>query len=212
MQKPTSVQLDEKVEELVTEKMDSTVPKEVRNILVGSIRSDAYKSSKFPKRYSKQTINKETQHGGEYGKRGRRWKSRNKDNTATATIPSSTVIASGTENTAEEKSAELAPITITIPVSQQLANTASTPQNAPPPFHSGFHGKGRRRFSGKGGKRGNNTGSGSGRSYTKYSGESDAYCMDIAPLNIFENQVVPMGLHNLSKIFRPNIATTRVFL
>ena len=29
MQKPTSVQLDEKVDELVTEKMDSTIPKEV---------------------------------------------------------------------------------------------------------------------------------------------------------------------------------------
>ena len=35
--------------------------------------------------------------------------------------------------------------------------------------------------------------------------------MSVAPLNIFENQVVPMGLHNFSKIFRPNIATTRVF-
>ena len=35
--------------------------------------------------------------------------------------------------------------------------------------------------------------------------------MSVAPLNIFENQVVPMGLHNLSKIFKPNIATTRVF-
>ena len=32
MQELTSVQLDEKVEELVTEKMDSTVPTEVRNI------------------------------------------------------------------------------------------------------------------------------------------------------------------------------------
>ena len=67
------------------------------------------------------------------------------------------------------------------------------------------------RYFDRGGKRGNNKGSGSGRSYTKYSGESDAYCMDVAPLHIFENQVVPMGLHNLSKIFRPNIATTRVF-
>ena len=35
--------------------------------------------------------------------------------------------------------------------------------------------------------------------------------MDVAPLNIFENQVVPIGLHNFSKIFKPNIATTRVF-
>ena len=37
VQKPTSVQLNEKVEELVNEKMDSTVPKELQNILVGSI-------------------------------------------------------------------------------------------------------------------------------------------------------------------------------
>ena len=36
--------------------------------------------------------------------------------------------------------------------------------------------------------------------------------MDVAPLNIFENQVLPMGLHDISKSFRPNLATTRVFL
>ena len=87
----------------------------------------------------------------------------------------------------------------------------STPQNAPPPFRSGSRGRGRGRYFDKGGKHGYKAGRGSGRSYTKYSGESDAYCMDIAPLNIFENQVVPMGLHNFSKIFKPNIATTRVF-
>ena len=38
--------------------------------------------------------------------------------------------------------------------------------------------------------------------------------MSIAPLNIFENQVIPVsiGPYNLSKSFRPNIATIRVFL
>ena len=41
------------------------------------------------------------------------------------------------------------------------------------------------------------------RGYTKPSGIFDAYCMDVAPLNTFENQVIPMGLHNLSKSFRP---------
>ena len=87
----------------------------------------------------------------------------------------------------------------------------STPQNAPPPFRSGFRVSGRGHFFGKGGKRGNNTGSGSGRSYTKHSGEFDAYCMDVAPLNIFKNQVIPMGLHNLSKSFKPNLETSRVF-
>ena len=34
--------------------------------------------------------------------------------------------------------------------------------------------------------------------------------MSIAPLNLFENQVIPIGLHNLSKSFRPNISTSRV--
>jgi len=34
--------------------------------------------------------------------------------------------------------------------------------------------------------------------------------MDIAPLNVFENQVIPVGIHNLSKSFRPNLATIRV--
>ena len=41
MQKPTSVQLDEKVEELLNEKMDSTLPNEVRSILTGSIKSSS---------------------------------------------------------------------------------------------------------------------------------------------------------------------------
>ena len=36
--------------------------------------------------------------------------------------------------------------------------------------------------------------------------------MDVAPIQIFENQVIPMGLHNLSKRFRSNLTTTRVYL
>ena len=50
-----------------------------------------------------------------------------------------------------------------------------------------------------------------GRGFTRNQGEFDAYSMDVAPINIFENQVIPMGLHNLSKSFKPNLATTRVF-
>ena len=34
--------------------------------------------------------------------------------------------------------------------------------------------------------------------------------MSIAPLNIYENQVIPIGIHNLSKSFRPNMSTIRV--
>jgi len=41
----------------------------------------------------------------------------------------------------------------------------------------------------------------------KSGGTIDPYSPDVAPMNIFENQVVPTGIHNLSKIFRPNLAT-----
>ena len=50
------------------------------------------------------------------------------------------------------------------------------------------------------------------RGSTKHSGIFYAYRMDSAPLHIFENQVIPMGLHDISKGFRPNLATTRVIL
>ena len=39
---------------------------------------------------------------------------------------------------------------------------------------------------------------------------NDPYGIDIAPLNVFENQIIPIGVHNLSKSFRPNMATIRV--
>ena len=51
------------------------------------------------------------------------------------------------------------PITITIPVSQQLSASSNTPQNAPTPFRNKNCGRGRELF-GKGGRRGNGSGSG----------------------------------------------------
>jgi len=53
-------------------------------------------------------------------------------------------------------------------------------------------------------------GRGAGRPNAKPPGMIDPYGIDIAPLNIFENQVIPVGVHNLSKSFRPNLATIRV--
>ena len=41
-------------------------------------------------------------------------------------------------------------------------------------------------------------------------GENDPYDMPIAPIFIYENQVLPIRIHNLSKSFRPNLATIRV--
>ena len=63
-------------------------------------------------------------------------------------------------------------------------------------------------FNGRSG--GHNVGR-SGRGYTKHSGIFYAYCMEVAPLHIFENQIIPTGLHDISKSFRPNLSTTRVF-
>ena len=54
------------------------------------------------------------------------------------------------------------------------------------------------------------SGRGDGRPQSKSPGMNDPYGIDIAPLNIFENQVIPIGVHNLSKSFRPNMATIRV--
>ena len=51
---------------------------------------------------------------------------------------------------------------------------------------------------------------GGGRSSSKPSGTIDPYGIDIAPLNIFKNQIIPIGVYNLSKSFRPNMATIRV--
>jgi len=53
-------------------------------------------------------------------------------------------------------------------------------------------------------------GRGEARPNAKLSGMHDPFDIDIAPMNIFENQVVPVGIHNLSKSFRPNMATIRV--
>ena len=43
------------------------------------------------------------------------------------------------------------------------------------------------------------------RSFYRKTGENDSYDMSIAPLKIFEKQVIAIALHNLSEGFRPNI-------
>ena len=43
-----------------------------------------------------------------------------------------------------------------------------------------------------------------------YNGEKDVFGIDVAPLSIFETQVIAVNVHNLSKSFRPNLPTVRV--
>ena len=40
-----------------------------------------------------------------------------------------------------------------------------------------------------------------------YHGEQDVYGIDEAPLFIFENQVIPVNIHNLLNSFRPYLAS-----
>ena len=42
------------------------------------------------------------------------------------------------------------------------------------------------------------------------SGKTDPYDIHITLLHIFENQVVPVGLHYLSKSFKPNLVTITI--
>ena len=93
-----------------------------------------------------------------------------------------------------------------VPVStgQVLALINTAPTSGQVYFNTGSRG-GRFQRGGQGYRGRFNWGS------TKHSGIFDAYCMDSAPLNIFENQVIPTGLHDISKSFKPNLATTRVF-
>ena len=62
-------------------------------------------------------------------------------------IPSGIIV--GAENSNEENNSENAPITITIPVTQQLSVSTSTPQNAPISFRNENHGRGTGRYFGK---------------------------------------------------------------
>ena len=92
------------------------------------------------------------------------------------------------------------PIPLCDDLNHQSSRAAQT-ENRPSASHDDpIFASGRRERPGRGGARPN----------IKAPGERDPYGIDIAPLNVFENQVIPVGVHNLSKSFRPNMATIRV--
>jgi len=209
MQKPPEVQLDETISEKVSAEIGSTVPNEVRSILAKTLTRKSFVSSKASNKFLKATPGTNSneipanviEHVSSKQKK-RRAKKKSQSNTSAA--PEATI------NTLPGQTANMA--TVPAQVTQQQGSTTisvSAPQNLTQPVRNASRGRGRGRFFGYGG--GQTGGGRFRRSDAKQTGEIDAYCMSVAPLNIFENQVVPMGLHNFSKVFRPNIATTRVF-
>ena len=139
--------------------MDSTLPNEVRSILTGSIKASSFKSRKSYERYSKKNVdNRELGHASGFFPHNKRWKNKNKKSSNIQGVTNTATGAIVGVDTSEEKNSEQAPITITIPVTQQSTANANPPQNAPPPFHSGNRGRGRGRFFGKSGRRDYDTG------------------------------------------------------
>ena len=213
-QKPTEVQLDEKIEDKVNAKIDSTVPHEVHSILARALKPQSFIQHDASKKPSaSRTNSNETQKSGMVGDKSKKWKKRRHKKSklhepAAINTPTIAITGSNSLDNTPRAQQTMQAISVTQPI-QDTPVSVTVPQNPPQPFRNVNRGRGRgRNFTRGFGRR---DGRSFGRNNAKNTGENDAYCMDVAPLNIFENQVVPMGLHNFSKIFRPNIATTRVF-
>ena len=210
LQKSAGQQVDERVDARVTQKMTSAVPETVQSILNETLNPNAFKNkgSKHKKKHGSRSGNKKHKPGL-------------KQNVDVQPVPIPLAIAN--QSMAPQ---QIAMNTSAMMPTQQMVSVPSSyatqgqniqfvaiPANQLPPFtFSDFRGGGsfQRGFN-RGSMRGRTGRYGSGRSFNKPQGETDAYCMDVAPFNIFENQIIPVGLHNLSKSFKPNLTTTRVF-
>ena len=196
MQKSTDTQLDEKV----NDKVDQTVHRAVREILTEDLNTKAFKK---PKR--RKSLNTSVSDGTKEGV------SVSSENVkSTETVNQSTVMGNAnptmpipmTQTFVDANGNQFMMMPISTGQAFPVMQTATT--SGQMNFSSGSRGG---RFRG----RGRGYGGRFSRGSTKHSGIFDAYCMNSAPLNIFENQVIPTGLHDVSKSFRPNLATTRVF-
>ena len=76
-QKPTEVQLDEKIEDKVNAKIDSTVPYEVQTILARSLKPQSFIQHDASRKSSaSRTNSNETQKSGMVGDKSKKWKKR----------------------------------------------------------------------------------------------------------------------------------------
>ena len=218
LQKPAGQQVDERVDERVDFRMTSAVPETVQSILKDTLHPEAFKKTDEGKHKKK--------HGSKSNS-NKKHKSGNKQNNQQL-LPAQVPIAIPAQ----------VPITMpTLFPQPPSANANPALQNPMVSMPSGFTNQGSSvqyiaipaghippftysEFSRGGGNfhRGSNNGRnsrGRGRrgrgNFARSQGENDAYSMDVAPFNIFKNQIIPVGLHNLSKSFRPNLTTTRVF-
>ena len=198
MQESTDKQLDDKI----SGKIDQNVSKTVRTILSTDLTPNAFKANKKTK------------------------KSKNISQSIDGNV--NTAIPDQENKNEDERKKQAVPVPSIAPIvgpqflPQQTVMDANGQQFIIMPFNQGqFQPTLNAQMGGPAFNAGRNQARGQlrgrGRSgrfrrgFTRHSGIFDAYSMDTAPINIFENQVLPTGLHDVSKSFRPNLATTRVF-
>ena len=108
--------------------MDSTIPNDVKNILAGHIKPSSFQSRKSYKKYSRKAVdNSDTGHAGCFSSHNKRWKNKNKKSSNTLGVVKTSSGPNVGADTSEEKNSEHAPITITIPVTQQATANVNPP-------------------------------------------------------------------------------------
>ena len=188
MQKPAGVQIDERVDARIEGKMDSTVIATVQNILADNLHPMAFKNpgSKNKKKHKSRSGNKKHKSGQSNPIIVQTAGMSNNTapiqptpiNTTATILPTQFVQPTSSGNTNEGQNIQY----VSVPM-DQLPFLSFKDFEAGGSVHSGpaggsFRGRGRR---GRG-----------GRGFVRNQGERDAYSMDVAPCNIFENQVIPM--------------------
>ena len=208
MQKPAGVQIDERVDVRIKSKMDSTATDTIQHIFIDNLNPMAFKKNGSRKHKKKQgSLPGDKKH--KFGHTQQISQQIVGSKPAAFPIPSMQLITNANilqsqfvqptqcGLTNEEQNIKC----VTVPA-DQLPYLSFNDFRAGGSMHGGLargclRGRGRRGRGGKG--------------FTINQGEFDPYSMDVAPINIFKNQGIPMGLHNLSKSFRPNSTTTTVF-
>ena len=199
MQQSTDKQLDDKI----SGKIDQNVSKTVRTILSTDLTPNAFKANKK----TKKTKNISRSTDGDANIAITEKENENMDGRKPQAIPvTSQIPIVNPQLLPQEKTVMDAngQQFILMPFNQGQLQVMPNAPTFGPVFNAGRN-QSRGQLRGRG-RRGR-----SQRGFTRHSGIFDAYCMDTAPINIFENQVIPTGLHDISKSFRPNLATTRVF-
>ena len=197
LKKSASVQIDERVDARIADKMDSTVVDTVQHILVDNLKNTAFKDS-GPRKHKKK-------HGSGRGDKKHKSGQSNVSfqQTSGYNPPSITVTSKPLTTTNTILPSQFVQPIHGLTNNEQNIQYVAIPFDQTPQLSFNEFRAGRSMHTGRdrGTFRSGSIQGRRGRDFYRSQGENDAYSMDVAPVSIFENQVIPMGLHNLSKSF-----------